>query len=233
MNDRTRTTRIRVLRAIGASTLLPLAALVAPAMTMAAKVHTGAIWTTDVPCDDTAPQNRNHYDIGEWVVIHGEGFMPDVSLDWTVTGQPGGASADPGLVVASGTSVADADGALCVEAYQVQRDDWGEYTVDASQSGESTKNDNYRVDRPTDETDEDPTSEVGGVTDENDDGSDPGQDVSDSTTDDPDVELPSTDTELPAPAAGSWLLAIAGLAGLAGVSVLFAPNRRRETESTI
>jgi hypothetical protein len=99
----------------------------------------GAIWTTNNSCGD--PQNVNHYAKGDAVYINGDNFDPE-DYDWTITGQPGNASDDPKVVVASGTFTVDESGSFCFHAYTVQDDDGGEYTVDFG-----NKNDNYRVDR--------------------------------------------------------------------------------------
>ena len=61
----------------------------------------GAIWTTTGSCGD--PQNINHYSTGDDVYINGDNFEPG-QYDWTITGQPGGASNHPGMVVASGSN---------------------------------------------------------------------------------------------------------------------------------
>lgn len=99
----------------------------------------GAIWTTEAGC---LVQNRNHYAVGEDVYLRGANFPAGASLAWTVTGQPGGASSDPGLVVASGAVTADPGGAFCLRVYTVQPGDRGEYTVDVVGA---KKNDNFRV----------------------------------------------------------------------------------------
>ncbi len=88
------------------------------------------------------PVNKNHYTAGDVIVLDFQGFEPGSTHSWTITGNPGGSSGDPGIVVASGTFTADANGDWCVDnAYTVQPDDWGEYHV----SVEGGKGDNYRV----------------------------------------------------------------------------------------
>jgi len=88
------------------------------------------------------PVNKNHYVAGDVIVLDFQGFEPGSTHSWTITGNPGGSSGDPGIVVASGTFTADSNGDWCVEnAYTVQPDDWGEYHV----SVEGGKGDNYRV----------------------------------------------------------------------------------------
>ena len=102
--------------------------------------NAGAIWTTTSACG--APQDANIYQHGATVYIHGSGFDAATSLAWTITGQPGGASSDPGITVASGNVTTDGSGAFCFSAYTIADDDSGEYTVDVTGA---SKNDNYRV----------------------------------------------------------------------------------------
>jgi hypothetical protein len=113
--------------------------LLAPLNVKAA--NSGAIWTTTGSCG--APQNINSYPMGATVFINGSGFDPNTTIPWTITGQPGQASCDPRIVVASPppSLVTDSSGAFCIAAYTIQTDDCGEYTVDVS----GAKNDNYRV----------------------------------------------------------------------------------------
>ena len=99
----------------------------------------GAIWTIRNDCG-TEEQDANQYAIGEKVYINGKDFC-EGSQNWTITGQPGGASEDPGIVVASGSQAVNSSGEFCFEAYTVQSDDGGAYSVDFD-----GKNDNYRVD---------------------------------------------------------------------------------------
>jgi hypothetical protein len=99
----------------------------------------GAIWTTAGTCSN--PQNKNQYDHGDNIVLHGEGFLPDVNRSYSITGKPGGASCDPGIVVASGSVTTDGSGAFCEIVYVVKNDDCGEYQVKV----EGVKGDNYRV----------------------------------------------------------------------------------------
>lgn len=103
--------------------------------------NTGAIWTTSGSCG--APQNVNHYQSGNVIYINGSGFDAG-DYDWHIKGQPGGASGDPGDVVASDTVTVGAGGAFCFAAYTVHGDDWGEYSVKVG-----TKGDNYNVTAPT------------------------------------------------------------------------------------
>ncbi len=99
----------------------------------------GAIWTTAGTCAN--PQDKNQYEHGDNIVLHGENFVPDASRSWTITGKPGGASCDPGIVVASGSVNTDGNGAFCEIVYVVQNDDCGEYQVKV----QGVKGDNYRV----------------------------------------------------------------------------------------
>jgi hypothetical protein len=97
----------------------------------------GAIWTTTGSCG--APQDANHYSIGDQIFLNGSGFEAG-SYPWSIVGRPGGASADPGQTVASGNVSPDGAGNFCFAAYQVLPDDRGEYQVKVG-----TKGDNYRV----------------------------------------------------------------------------------------
>lgn len=104
-----------------------------------AQGNNGAIWTTDSACGN-ASQDVNHFEHGHSVFINGDGFDPGSSLEWTIKGNPGGASEDPGIVVASGTVNVDETGAFCFNSYTVKDDDGGEYSVKVGNKG-----DNYRV----------------------------------------------------------------------------------------
>src|SRR3989344_5467911 len=99
----------------------------------------GATWTTTGICG--TPQDSNFYEIGDVVYINGSGFDPSTAYAWSITGGPGGSSADPGIVVASGTITPDSAGNFCFGAYTVLPDDDGEYKTKVG-----TKGDNYRVD---------------------------------------------------------------------------------------
>ena len=61
----------------------------------------GAIWTTNVDCGDET-QDVNVFARGDFVFINGAGFDPG-TYDWDIMGNPGGSSADPEMMVASGT----------------------------------------------------------------------------------------------------------------------------------
>src|SRR3990172_2225015 len=113
----------------------------------------GSIWTTRSTCIPPAPQDENHYTWGEEVFIGGSNFDPDTVYHWGITGQPGDASADPGIIVAAwymapGTIItSDEDGYFCFKAYTIASDDSGEYSVDVFEvGGTNAKNDNYHVD---------------------------------------------------------------------------------------
>ena len=87
----------------------------------------GAIWTTMNDCGD-AKQDVNEYNIGDVVFINGDNF-DEGNYDWSIKGQPGNASCDPGIVVANGTYAVDETGAFCFEAYIVQEGDCGVYKI--------------------------------------------------------------------------------------------------------
>jgi hypothetical protein len=102
----------------------------------------GSIWTTNGDCG-TEQQDVNQYAIGDKVFINGAGFCPG-TYNWDISGQPGGASCDPGAIVASGTKTVNPDGTFCFEAYTVQADDvnCGGNVYNANFNG---KGDNYHV----------------------------------------------------------------------------------------
>ena len=97
-----------------------------------------AIWTTDSTCGDSS-QDKNHYAVNSPIYINGNGFSSG-SYSWSIKGQPGGASCDPNIVVASGIKSVNSSGSFCFNAYTVQNNDCGEYQVKFEQKG-----DNYRV----------------------------------------------------------------------------------------
>lgn len=101
--------------------------------------NSGSIWTTLSDCGESS-QDVNHYDEGDRVFINGANF-DDESYDWEIKGQPGGASSDPNIVVASGEVTPEDDGSFCVSAYTVQPGDDGVYSVKVGNKG-----DNYSVD---------------------------------------------------------------------------------------
>jgi len=100
----------------------------------------GAIWTTNGDCGSET-QDVNQYFVGEKVYINGKNFDISTPYDWDISGQPGQASCDPGIIVANGAYTTDSNGAFCFEAYIVANDDCGVYSVDFA-----NKNDNYHVD---------------------------------------------------------------------------------------
>lgn len=92
----------------------------------------GSIWTTNGSCG--APQNANHYAIGENVYIHGQNF--DIgAYNWDIT--PPGNNATS---VANGVFNATNTSEFCFLAYTIQPGDSGVYKVDLG-----GKNDNYSV----------------------------------------------------------------------------------------
>ena len=108
----------------------------------------GSIWTTNGDCGDES-QYVNHYPIGDIVYVNGANFDPD-EYEWSIEGQPGQASCDPGATVVSGIAEIEEedDGGFCFPAYEVQSDDCGEYKVNFG-----NKHDNYRVDEQEPECD--------------------------------------------------------------------------------
>jgi hypothetical protein len=150
----------------------------------------GSIWTTDADCGAPAAQNQNLYAVGQTVYVRGENFDASKPLSWTNVGRPGGASGDPGLVVASGSATTDGAGAFCLDLYEVAPDDWGVYTVDVTQ-GRTSKIDIYRVDgagAPGGETTDpgdDTTDPVDQTTDPVDQTTDPADETSDATPEAP------------------------------------------------
>ncbi len=101
----------------------------------------GSIWTTAEDCG-VVSQDLNHYVHGEVVHIHGDNLSKNTTYNWSIVGQPGGASDDPGATVASGTIRTDNHGDFCFAAYTVKNDDGGEYKFTVG-----SKHDNYQVDR--------------------------------------------------------------------------------------
>lgn len=147
----------------------------------------GAIWTTTGSCGD--PQNVNSYGVGDVVFINGSDFDAG-TYDWQIEGQPGGASGDPNIVVASGSQAVDSSGDFCFSAYTVAEDDWGEYTVDFGR-----KNDNYNVDRVFATATPVPTSTVLPT-------ATPTPEPSSSPTDSPTLTPTPTPSSTPVPTAG-------------------------------
>ncbi len=100
--------------------------------------NNGSIWTTEGDCGSDT-QDQNHFNIGDVIFINGSGFDIE-AYNWEIDGQPGHGSLDPGITVASGSVTPGSDGSFCFEAYTVQNDDGGEYSVKVGNKG-----DNYRV----------------------------------------------------------------------------------------
>ena len=117
---------------------------VLPAQTARAGSGSGSIKTVTGTCG--APVDANQFSIGDVVYLYGSGFDPG-TYAWDITGNPGGSSGDPNIVVAHETApgyVVVSTGVFCFAAYTVQSDDWGTYQVKFG----GVKGDNYRVDAP-------------------------------------------------------------------------------------
>lgn len=119
---------------------IPLAIILVLLVNVYASAATGSgsIWTTKNDCGSES-QDVNHFAVGDTVYINGANFSPG-DHNWTITGKPGGASSDPGQVVASGVVTVGTSGKFCIPAYVVQPGDSGEYQVKVGKKG-----DNYRV----------------------------------------------------------------------------------------
>ncbi len=110
-----------------------------------------SVWTTQITCADPADQDANEYANGDTVYVRGKNFETETTYYWTIMGNPGGASADPSEIVASGDVTTDGDGYFCIGAYVVGSDgdlDDGVYTVDVYDNPDhegGSKNDNYHV----------------------------------------------------------------------------------------
>ena len=98
----------------------------------------GSIWTTRGGCGDQI-HDANQYATGEKIYINGKKFECP-SYSWSITGKPGGASEDPGIVIASGVQSISSNGTFCIEAYTVKSDDGGVYNVKFG-----IKKDSYRA----------------------------------------------------------------------------------------
>ena len=129
---------------IGAAAMMIAGLVLTVAPQPVAAGGAGAIWTTKGGCSSDSQQDVNHYLAGDWIYIKGSGFTANTTLPWTITGNPGGASADPEIIVAQNPPLisTDTNGNFCIQAYQVKNDDRGEYTVDVPGA---SKNDNYRI----------------------------------------------------------------------------------------
>src|SRR3990167_9331208 len=82
---------------VAASSLLALSALSVGVGSTLAAGGSGSIWTTDEPCTAPAAQNQNLYAAGDTIYVRGEKFDASSSFNWAISGQPGGASGDPGV----------------------------------------------------------------------------------------------------------------------------------------
>ena len=116
-----------------------------------ASAAAASVWTTRTTCVNPDPQDENHYSNGDWVYIRGNNFTDNTTVYWKITGKPGGASADPAQIVASGSTTTDGTGYFCLQAYLVGSDgdlDQGEYGIDVDYDTafHGSKQDNYRVD---------------------------------------------------------------------------------------
>ncbi|HOR78573.1 MAG TPA: hypothetical protein PKZ40_03310, partial [Anaerolineaceae bacterium] len=87
--------------------------------------NSGDIWTTKNSCGS---RQDNFYNAGDVVFINGKNFNPG-SYPWSIAGQPGGASGDPNITVASGNITIDQSRDFCFSAYTIAMDDWGTYSV--------------------------------------------------------------------------------------------------------
>ncbi len=143
---------------LGVASLIVSMALAGTSLPVAAQSGTGAVWTNSGPC--VSSEDISHFSIGAHVFLNGSGFDPGEFLVWAIMGAAGGASGDPGQVVANGTVVADDNGEFCFDAYTIQPDDWGRYTVKV---GHST--DSYTVDVPPTNTPVVPTNTPAGPSD--------------------------------------------------------------------
>jgi len=94
----------------------------------------GVVWTTRNDCG-TEQQDVNQYSVGEKVFINGRNFDSG-DYDWTITKQSGPDKNES----ASGNKTVDSSGSFCFEAYTIQPNDTGEYSVDFGK-----KNDNYHI----------------------------------------------------------------------------------------
>src|SRR3990172_1094524 len=100
-----------------------------------------SVWTTRTTCNVPDPQDENHYTWGDTVYIRGSNFLPSTVYHWTIAGKPGGASLDPGIIVAAwnlapgGPITTTADGYFCFAAYVIPPDDGGEYVIDVFEIG--------------------------------------------------------------------------------------------------
>ena len=140
---------------ISASALLALSGLATSAAgALAGQGGSGSIWTTNAVCDAPAPQNANHYAVGDELYLRGANFAANASVTFSIEGLPGGASGDPRATVASGTGLTGSDGSFCIDAYTIAGHDWGEYKATVTQ-GKTNKSDNYNVEAASDNAGDD------------------------------------------------------------------------------
>lgn len=192
---------------VSGSLLLAAIVLGPAALGVSATPNAGSIWTTSGDCTNPNPQDQNQYAIGEAVVIRGSNFSPNTQYAYSISGQPGSASNDPGVEVASGVVTTDSSGFFCAEAYTVAADDGGQYKVEAE-----GKQDSYNVIEATPTPTPTPTpSPTGGTVD---------------STDAP--TPPPTDTAASQRPTGDGLaLSLVGLAAALAVTLMLTPARRQ------
>ena len=218
---------IRMLGWIAVASMLAVALIGPSAGGVAAAA--GSIWTTHITCQSPAPQDENHYKVGDIVHVRGEGFDATTTYTYTVTGNPGNSSSDPGIVVATGPVTTNASGEFCVAAYTVLPGDRGEYTVDVG-----TKNDNFQVDEepssPPSEAPSNPpsvpASEEPSVPASVPASNPPSGGVVEATGT-PGITPPSTATDVGSTGSTSngWLIPILGIALLLSSLLLLTPSR--------
>ena len=176
---------------ISASAILALSGLATTAAGALAG-QPGSIWTTTIACDAPAPQNANHYSVGDEIYIRGANFAGSTALTYTIAGQPGHASGDPGATVASGTGSTDSHGSFCIDAYTIAGDDWGEYKATVNQ-GKTKKSDNYNVDKASTDDTDNTGDTAGDETDDTDNTGDTAGDETDNTDNTGDTAGDETD----------------------------------------
>jgi len=99
----------------------------------------GAIWTTASTCAAPDPQDQNLYKTGDTVYVRGHNFDPNKDFVWVIT-QPGHSG-----VIETGTGKTDSTGYFCLTGHKILPGESGTYSVNVTATGDSTKNDNYRV----------------------------------------------------------------------------------------
>jgi hypothetical protein len=223
---RSRARDFRIFGWLAVASMLALAMLGPAAGGVAAAE--GTVWTTAITCASPAPQDQNQYTTGDTVYLRGKDFTPNTTYSWTITGQPGNASTDPGQVVASGTVTADGEGKFCLEAYTIPVGDDGTYTVDVPPA----KNDNYTVNGVAPTPTPTPTATVPAPTPT------PTATVAAPTptptasvevsTSTPGRTPPNTATDIGSSGSSSdgWRIPVIGLALLLGTILLLTPSRK-------